>query len=71
VQTEVHKLYFISTAGSTGCNRTRLQQGRFSMATSKHFFILSLVNHWYKLPGEAVGLQVFKRRLQEYLSELI
>ena len=60
-------------------NRTRgsgfkRKEGRFRLDRRKKFFMMRVVNHWHRLPGEAVdapSLETVKVRLDGALSNLI
>ncbi|KFV43042.1 hypothetical protein N341_04744, partial [Tyto alba] len=49
-------------------------EGRFRLYVRKKIFMMRVVRHWHKLPGEAVAapsLEVFKARLEGALSILL
>ncbi|KFZ48146.1 hypothetical protein N321_11827, partial [Antrostomus carolinensis] len=55
-------------------NGSKLKEGRFRLDIRKKFFIVRVVRHWNRLPGEAVdapSLEEFKARLDEALSNLV
>ncbi|KFR16336.1 hypothetical protein N306_06691, partial [Opisthocomus hoazin] len=54
-------------------NGCKLKAGRFRLDIRKKFFTMRVVNHWNRLPREAVdapSLEVFKARLDRPLSNL-
>ncbi len=61
------------------CDRTRgngfkIEGGRFRLDIRKNIFTMRVVEHWPRLPREAVdapSLETFKARLAEALSNLI
>ncbi|KFR15083.1 hypothetical protein N306_04224, partial [Opisthocomus hoazin] len=55
-------------------NAFKLREGRFRLDIRKKFFIMRVVRHWNRLPGEAVDAPsqaVFKARLNGALSDLV
>ncbi|KFQ16032.1 hypothetical protein N330_01369, partial [Leptosomus discolor] len=54
-------------------NGFKLEKGRFRMDIRKKFFKMRVVDHWNRLPREAVeapSLETFKVRLDGALSNL-
>ncbi|KFW63962.1 hypothetical protein AS28_13642, partial [Pygoscelis adeliae] len=55
-------------------NGFKLKEGRFRLDIRKKFFMMRVVKHWNRLPGEVVdarSLEAFKARLDGTLSNLI
>ncbi|KFQ05293.1 hypothetical protein N330_11417, partial [Leptosomus discolor] len=55
-------------------NAFKLEKGRFRLDIGKKFFNMRVVDHWNRLPREAVeapSLDTFKVRLDGALSNLI
>ncbi|KFR03796.1 hypothetical protein Y956_13125, partial [Nipponia nippon] len=55
-------------------NGFKLKEGRFRLDIKKKFFTVRVVNHWHRLPREAVdapSLETFQARLDGALSNLI
>ncbi|KFQ19598.1 hypothetical protein N332_02029, partial [Mesitornis unicolor] len=55
-------------------NGVKLEQGRFRLDIRKKSFTMRVVDHWNRLPSEAVeapSLETFKARLEGALSNLI
>ncbi|KFR03741.1 hypothetical protein N306_03091, partial [Opisthocomus hoazin] len=55
-------------------NGFKLREGRCRLDIRKKFFTMRVVEHWHRLPSEAVdapSLETFKARLDRTLSNLI
>ncbi|KFR17625.1 hypothetical protein N306_12767, partial [Opisthocomus hoazin] len=55
-------------------NGSKLKEGRFRLNIRKKFFTMRVVEHWNRLPREAVAapsVEVFKARLDGALSNLV
>jgi len=58
----------------TRWNGSKLKKGRFRLNIRKKFFTMRVVEHWNRLPREAVAapsVEVFKARLDGALSNLV
>ena len=55
----------------TRVNGLKLRQGRFRLALGKYFFAEGVVGRWNGLPRESPSLEVFKRRVDMALGDLV
>ena len=62
------------TGNRTRGNCLKLRQGRFRLDSRKNLFTQKVVKHWTRLPmevGEAPSLEVFKRRIDVELQDMV
>jgi len=68
------KLFSGACCDTTRSNGFKLREGRCRLDIRKKFFTMRVVEHWHRLPSEAVdapSLETFKARLDRTLSNLI
>ena len=68
------KLFSRACSDKTRGNGFKLKEGRFRLDIRKEFFTVRVVQHWHRLPREAVdapSLEVSKARLDGALSSLM
>ncbi|KAG9466777.1 hypothetical protein GDO78_016145 [Eleutherodactylus coqui] len=65
---------FLSAQGKTRSNGMKLKGRRHKLDIRKNFLTVRLINEWNRLPWEVVSfpsMEVFKQRLDKYLSGMI
>jgi len=68
------KLFAVVPSDRTRGNGHKLEHGKFQLNPRKNFFPLRVMEHWPRLPGEAVespSLEIFKNRLDKVLYSLL
>ena len=68
---EEANLFTAALEARTRSNEFKLREKRFHLNGRKHFLMMRAVRRWYKLPlrvMDSPSLEVFRRRLDEYLS---
>jgi len=62
------------SSDSTRASRHKLKHMNFHLIILENFFAVGVINHWYRLPREAVGspsLEIFKSHLRMDLDSCL
>jgi len=62
------------SSDSRRASRHKLKHMNFHLIILENFFAVGVINHWHKLPREAVGspsLEIFKSRLRMVLDSCL